>query len=182
MPESSLFSTAWAKNGKRETAGLMTASPLFWVMFCLSVRNIFIWICLDIWYKQPKHCKWHLIWNDNKTEVFTFQDGYNKNMNTYLRFSNVTNDHFQHTVLCWFWINLHLSERVTVSFIFDTFIQNQDKPKVNFLSLCFEFDPATDSIDSFTKKLANQEICLWIEQHIKLQVCPPPAPNDSAID
>ncbi len=159
----------------------MTASPLFWVMFCLSVRNIFIWICLDIWYKQPNLCNWHLMWNDNKTEVFTFQDGYNKNMNTYLRFSNVTNDHFQHTVLCWFWINLHVSERVTVSFIFDTFTQNQDKHKVNFLSLCFEFDPETDSIDSFTRRLANQEICLWIEQHIELQVRPPPAPNDSAI-
>ncbi len=143
-------------------------------MFCLSVRNIFIWICLDIWYKQPNHCKWHLIWNDNKTEVFTFQDGYNKNMNTYLRFSNVTNDHFQHTVLCLFWINLHVSERVTVSFICDTFIQNQDKPKVNFLSLCFEFDPATDSIDSFTRRLAIKRFVCELNNTLNCKYAPPP--------
>lgn len=67
---------------------LMTASLLFWVIFCLSVRK-YIYMCMfgHILLETAKvlHCKWHLI-----RKVFTFRDGY-KNMNTsfFLRFSSL---------------------------------------------------------------------------------------------
>ncbi len=80
----------------------------------------------------------------------------------------------KYTVLCLFWINLHFSERVTVTFIFDTFIQNEDKPKVNFLSQCFEFDSATDSIDSFTRTMAIKWFVCELNSTLNCKSPPPP--------
>lgn len=58
----------------RPASGLMTA----WVIFCLSVRKyIYMYMLGHMRQAAKLHCKWHRIWKDNKTEVFTFQDRYN---------------------------------------------------------------------------------------------------------